>query len=462
MALVLSALTASPGSAQGDSVESSAHNIEIKGYLLDSSGAPLIGGSLTVYEVVNNPNGSSTSTPLATATTGNKGAFHVKVQPATLAQDTTGNIPLQLGYNSTSGPGMMYDVRLVHPAADSVAWKLEMPPTTVEMATDNTGSFDPVFQVGKGAVDASAGLSNAVGQSLAGSELSTADGSITANSVSAFTQDTASMIPQQTSVSTMSSAATVTPADSTDTGVAAPDEGTDTSLGRVSTTAVTSCSQVLPAAPTRINWYETGAVDYRYIPSKLIITKNAATMGWDVTRTNETTLSVMENVGGNKYAGGFSASTSQSSSISWQPRVSAHNQNKLFKVEWKYVQQRAHCDYVAVSSPPSQQPAIDMWRWVPAQSMSGNRLDDTNRGIVCGGSGPAYNSWYGSRTSIGTQSSVVYSGEFSISGIGLSAQQVDSTSETFWVQPNNGGQTRLCGNDGDPGVADLVREVPTS
>ena len=51
--------------------------------------------------------------------------------------------------------------------------------------------------------------------------------------------------------------------------------------------------------PTRMIWRDTGATAYRYVPTKLIITKNKARQSWEFTRTDETTLSIMDDVGGN-------------------------------------------------------------------------------------------------------------------------------------------------------------------
>lgn len=434
----------------------------VAGYLLDSAGSPAVGGTLTIYSVSDGAHGTSVSTPVATSTTAAGGSFSVVLAPGSLPRDSTGSIPLQLGYTSATGPDLLYDVRLTRGRGSAPGWSLELPATTVEMAPTYAALPRPVFQVGKGAVEAD-DITPGVARTLQGAVLATADGSVVTTSLPRLQASRdPSVMETPRSAPRKGFDAAEQAARAPDAGVAAPGRGIDTEMTTASSTAVTSCANAMPvkSIPTRMIWMDTGAAAYRYIPTKLVLTRNKARQSWEFTRTNETTLSVMDNVGGNSYAGGFSGSRYQVTNLAWDVVVPP-NRRKLFKVEWEYVQQRAHCDYVAISNPPQNEPAIDVWRWVPYKALSGNQLVNTTRPIRCGGPGHRYNSWYAVKTTIATESDVTYVDSFSIAGVGLSSEQRDGAGEKLAVEPLRGKSAKLCGNDGRPDVADQVREVRT-
>lgn len=427
----------------------------VNGYLFSAGGQPKTTGSVVLYLSDTDSAGNDESVPLQRVTPGADGGFSFQVETDSLARDADGGIALELGYAGDSAHGLMDDFRLVN---DGSGWVMDLPSGTLEENPAGAPPLAPIFQLGAGTIDAAASIPPEIARALRHTPVTTPGGSVVGPNAKDLKRRVKKGARGLGNESVVASGSVVI--GSGGSGIAEPDQGVDNEPDTLDPQAKTTCDGVMPVdAPTRIVWQGTGATKYRFVPTKLIITKSLSSQRWTLKRTNETTMTPMENVGGERFSGSFTASRTQSSSLTFTPIVH-NNQSRLFEVEWEFGEERAHCDYVSVTSPPQDEPAIDLWRWLPWTVKAGSLLEDTDLDFACGGPGLRYNAPFANTTSIGTESDVVYEEMFSIKGIGLDSEQKDEASETFKVIPDDSANPAwLCGNNADPGTAALVKEV---
>lgn len=175
-----------------------------------------------------------------------------------------------------------------------------------------------------------------------------------------------------------------------------------------------------------------------------------------VERTNETTMQVAYTTPSSGWVGGFTGSSTQSSSISWKPSV-ANDAWKVFKIHWEYQRQRAECVYFEPETGYTSICWLNHWRWSPTR-VTGNKLLDTQSAVTCG-SGARYRDTFGAETSIAPGGVVTFSGWFTVAGVKLDARSADGDYEKFSIWPNANTNVTACGNNDEPLYADLVQEV---
>lgn len=218
---------------------------------------------------------------------------------------------------------------------------------------------------------------------------------------------------------------------------------------RVAAAGVDSC----PWSPASYGWAALDKYKYPYVPTKYIKTKGKSKQRWTISRSHETTMQLQMSVSGTKYAGGLQGSMKQESTLTMKPKV-GNKQQRIVKLKWRYQRFRRYCmpasgTFIAY---------LNTWKWVPKNPTGGNVKPRTKQTFSCGGNGPKYNDLFGSETSIARSSEQTYRNFFSIGGVELDSFQKDKDEQVFTVIPNKRRPAKLCGNNGAPLYANLVKE----
>lgn len=397
----------------------------ISGFLLSEDGTPLTSGTLTLALLDETNPDWVTSTVLDTAVSDRGGHFELVAESAELPA-TTDPVPLELSYDNAPGEtGLIYDFRAI-PAESGGLWQLELPTEGRRIANPTTISgYDVLFGLGAGLLDVAPaasglGLGDAPIMTTTSSELEAGIG-----------EDGA-----------------------TDEETQIGSEEPPTPAGYITVPTVAALGGSCPAGYPSTGWTSLDSYKWNYAPVRHMHTRDKSSQGYTLGRSNESSLSIAMDVDGKKYKGGLSGSYDQRSDLTMEPWV-GNGRNVMFKMKWRYVKQRKWCM-------PSSGTWIywtNAYRWVPKNATGGNKIVDVSAGIQCGGTGPAYNDFFGAKTTVSRESTATYKGYFTINNVKLDLKQLDRDTQKFWIDPDDGVNAKACGSNDAPMYASLVREV---
>ncbi len=424
--------------------------IAISGTLLDADGAAVRAGQVSLSALVTEGRWT-TAVPVADDVTSGTGRFDLVTDRASLPAGAVRGKAASLELTYTAAPGekgLVYEVTATR-SGSTGSWQLELPGDAVTRTNSAAATgFDLSFQVGTGLVTSGSTVGRHA-HTLAAAATRTGPvdaGSVDVGAVLKAPKGARPRMRERTRVvdarPPVPKGVRLVPA-SANTRAA-------TTTGGPNQSSATSCPPDMPAS----GWTGLQVFKWNYAPAKLMITKNRGNLGFVIGRSHETKLQVTMDVGGDKYAGGFTGAIDNKSEMTAEPTV-GKGQKKLWKLKWRYQKFQKWC--MPASGTWIQ--FLDVYKWRPKNPTGGNRKDSTTLGVKCGGKGPKYNDFFGAKTTISKDTTVTFNGFFTIALVRLDARQQDKSQQRFWIKPAGSANVKACGNNDAPLFADLAREV---
>lgn len=426
--------------------------VSVRATLVGIDGLPIAATAVRLDNLVPGTEGSETGVPLAQTTTDDNGVFSLAADASSLKRDETGRYMLEL--ETVAAPradGFVYDFQAIPPTQSGESWQVDLPPVppaqssqpttargrtlarTVSSATTNV-----VFQARHGLI-AAAGRTSVSGVPSRSLALG-ADGS-SATILSAPVGEDG----QDTETPESGTGAEVLPdgefwADPT-TGV------------RVSDPAKAQSSQTSCESSGTTIWLPMDRYRYNFVPTKWAKTQGQATFTWVIAQSQQTELQMAVEVAGEWSGAGMAGSIEQDSSLTMRPEW-GHNVRQLFYIKWQFQKQQKAC-YMGKALGSYK---LNVYRWVPYAPTGGNRQLDTTSSVNCGGSGPHFHDPFAAATTLTRDTTVTFTGFFSLVGILLNSRQTTGSSQAFTIEPDPGKTAHACGNDDGPMWAHFAKE----